>query len=220
MAAYHQGLSGLDSNTDVLRRVIDRLAESFSGVFAAEVVEDRVLDSYRALEAGASVRAHLVSNTERFARERLVAVAQADGLVLREVPEILFVCVQNSGRSQIAAALMDHHAQGRVHVRSAGSVPAAGMEIAVVEALYRLGVSVDGAYPKPLTEEVVVAADVVVTMGCGDLCPLLPGRRYVDWSTADPAGRSVDEILTIAGAIDRQVLHLLDDIARSPRMRR
>ena len=206
-------LPGLLSDERVLTRVVERMTDTFAGVFAAETIERYVLESYQLLGRSSRIRTHLVTNTERFTRERLTALAQADGLILRDVPEVLFVCVQNAGRSQIAAALMNHHAQGRVHVRSAGSIPAEGIEISVFEALHRLGVRLEFEFPKPLTDEVVRAADVVVTMGCGDSCPLFPGRRYVDWDVDDPAGRPVLETMGIAAALDRKVLDLLDELA-------
>ena len=131
---------------------------------------------------------------------------------MSEVPEILFVCVHNAGRSQMAAALLDHHAQGRVHVRSAGSEPAERVNPSVVQAMAEVGVDVSQEFPKPLTNEVVRAADVVVTMGCGDACPLYPGKRYVDWQLPDPAGRPVEEVRPIRDAIDQRVRALLHEL--------
>src|SRR5881397_316987 len=109
-------------------------------------------------------------------------------------PEVLFVCVHNAGRSQMAAALLDHHAQGRVRVRSAGSQPADTLNPAVVEALAEVGLDVSKEFPKPLTDDAVRAADVVITMGCGDACPVFAGKRYLDWDLPDPAGKAVEEV--------------------------
>jgi arsenate reductase len=127
-------------------------------------------------------------------------------------PEVLFVCVHNAGRSQMAAALLDHLAQGRVLVRSAGSTPADEINPAVVAAMAELGLDLSKEYPKPLTTEAVEGSDVVVTMGCGDACPVFPGKRYLDWDLDDPAGRSVDEVRAIRDEIDLRVRGLLTDL--------
>lgn len=124
-------------------------------------------------------------------------------------PEVLFVCVHNAGRSQMAAALLRHRAQGAVAVRSAGSAPAAGINPAVREALGELGLDLGGEAPKQLRTDAVEAADVVVTMGCGDACPVFPGKRYEDWELPDPAGRPVEEVREIRDEIDRRVRALL-----------
>jgi protein-tyrosine-phosphatase len=126
-----------------------------------------------------------------------------------ELPEVLFVCVHNAGRSQMAAALLDRHARGRVRVRSAGSAPADALNPAVVAVMAELGVDVSHEFPKPLTDEAARAADVVVTMGCGDSCPFFPGTRYEDWELDDPAGRPPDEVRVIRDEIDRRVQELL-----------
>jgi protein-tyrosine-phosphatase len=126
--------------------------------------------------------------------------------------EVLFVCVHNAGRSQMAAALLDHYAQGRVQVRSAGSEPAERINPAVVEAMAELGLDVSKEFPKPLTTEGVRAADVVITMGCGDACPIFPGKRYEDWELADPAGRALEEVRRIRDDIAARVRRLLDEL--------
>jgi arsenate reductase (thioredoxin) len=132
-------------------------------------------------------------------------------------PEVLFVCVHNAGRSQMAAALLDHYAQGRVQVRSAGSEPADRINPVVVEAMAELGLDVSQQFPKPLTTDGVRAADVVITMGCGDACPIFPGKRYEDWALDDPAGASLDEVRRIRDDVAARVRRLLDELAtRSP----
>ncbi len=131
---------------------------------------------------------------------------------MKEVPEVLFVCVHNAGRSQMAAALLDHHAEGRVHVRSAGSTPADEINPAVIAAMDEVGVDLSKEFPKPLTTEVVEAADVVVTMGCGDACPIFPGKRYLDWELPDPAGKSVEEVRAIRDEIDARIKVLLAEL--------
>ncbi|WP_431907658.1 arsenate reductase ArsC [Amycolatopsis thermoflava] len=130
-------------------------------------------------------------------------------------PEVLFVCVHNAGRSQMAAALLDHHAAGRVTVRSAGSAPADTINSAVVEAMREIGLDLSKEFPKPLTTEAVRAADVVITMGCGDACPVFPGKRYLDWQLEDPAGKGVNAVRPIRDEIDRRVRALLTELVSS-----
>ena len=120
-------------------------------------------------------------------------------------PEVLFVCVHNAGRSQMAAAFLDHLSQGRIRVRSAGSTPAEEINPAVVQAMAELGLDLSKEFPKPLTDEAVRGADVVVTMGCGDACPFYPGKRYEDWDLPDPAGRSLEEVRGIRDQIRERV---------------
>ncbi|RJQ89318.1 arsenate reductase ArsC [Amycolatopsis panacis] len=128
------------------------------------------------------------------------------------VPEVLFVCVHNAGRSQMAAGLLHHRAAGQVMVRSAGSAPADTINPAVVAVMEELGIDLSQEFPKPLTTEAVQAADVVITMGCGDACPVFPGKRYLDWQLADPAGLPIDEVRRIRDEIDRRVAALLAEL--------
>ncbi|WP_268951369.1 arsenate reductase ArsC [Saccharopolyspora aridisoli] len=128
------------------------------------------------------------------------------------MPEVLFVCVHNAGRSQMAAALLRHRSRGRVEVRSAGSAPAESINPAVVEAMRELGIDLSEEVPKKLTTDAVEASDVVITMGCGDACPVFPGKRYLDWELADPAGRGVDAVREIRDDIDRRVGVLLAEL--------
>ncbi len=131
---------------------------------------------------------------------------------MSEVPEILVVCTHNAGRSVAARVLLDHYGQGRVAVRSAGSAPGETINPAVAQILAERGLDVSKEFPKPLTEEAVRAADVVVTMGCGDACPVFPAKRYLDWDLADPAGRPVEEVGPIVDDIDRRARALLDEL--------
>jgi len=131
---------------------------------------------------------------------------------VNDVAQVLFVCVHNAGRSQMAAALLEHHAAGRVAVRSAGSTPAGELNPAVVAAMAELGIDVSAESPKGLTEEAVREADVVITMGCGDACPVFPGKRYLDWELPDPAGLPVEAVRPIRDEIDRRVRALLDEL--------
>lgn len=198
----------------VLHTVAEELAARFDGVFTAETVERYVLESYTALARTAKVTTHLPNLTAKFAKDRLVALAQATGAAPHDVPEVLFVCVQNAGRSQTAAALLEHLAAGRVHVRSAGSVPADELNPRAVEVLAELGIDMGGAFPKPLTDDVVRAADVVITMGCGDACPVYPGKRYEDWELDDPADTSIEEARRIRDEIGARVRQLLTELVR------
>jgi len=127
-------------------------------------------------------------------------------------PEVLFVCVHNAGRSQMAAALLDHHARGKVRVSSAGSEPADRINPAVVVAMAEVGIDVSREFPKPLEDAAVRAADVVVTMGCGDACPFYPGKRYLDWNLEDPAGKPLEHVRVIRGEIDKHVRRLLAEL--------
>jgi arsenate reductase (thioredoxin) len=127
-------------------------------------------------------------------------------------PEVLFVCIHNAGRSQMAAALLDHHAGGRVVVRSAGSQPADQLNPAVVEAMAEVGLDISKEFPKPLTEDAVKASDVVITMGCGDECPYFPGKRYLDWELDDPAGRGIEAVRSIRDEIDGRVRALVAEL--------
>ena len=131
---------------------------------------------------------------------------------MKEIPEVLFVCVHNAGRSQMAAALLDHYAQGRVAVRSGGSAPGERINPAVAEAMAEIGLDLSRAFPKPVTDEGVRAADVVITMGCGDACPVYPGKRYEDWQLDDPMGRDINAVRPIRDEIDRRVQALLAEL--------
>ncbi|HEY2696617.1 MAG TPA: arsenate reductase ArsC [Pseudonocardiaceae bacterium] len=131
---------------------------------------------------------------------------------MSDQPEVLFVCVHNAGRSQLAAALLHHHAEGRVVVRSAGSAPAETINPAVVAVLAELGLDLSREFPKPLTDDAVRAAAVVITMGCGDACPIYPGKRYLDWELDDPAGKTVEQVRPIRDEIDRRVTALLAEL--------
>ena len=204
-----KGLPGLAYPEDYLKRLAGDLAEKFAGVFGIETVERYVLESYTALLRTATVKAQLTNNTIRFATDRLTALAQAKGAVESVVPEVLFVCEQNAGRSQMAAALTRALSGGAVHVRSAGSAPAHQLNPAVVTAMSEIGLDLSEAFPKPLTDDVVQAADVVVTMGCGDACPVYPGKRYRDWDLTDPADLPIEEVRRVRDEIRAHVEAML-----------
>jgi len=132
------------------------------------------------------------------------------------IPEVLFVCVHNAGRSQMAAALLERYAAGRVHIRSAGSEPASSLNPRVVEAMGEVGVDISREFPKPLKDDYVRAADVVITMGCGDSCPIYPGKRYEDWELDDPAGQDLDTVRRIRDKIDVRVKKLVGELVPTP----
>lgn len=204
-----RGLPGLQYPEEYLHRIAGELAERFDGTFAPETVQRYVLESYTGLLRAASVKAHLAQATVRFATDRLTALAQAKGALARDVPEVLFVCEQNAGRSQMAAALTLALSGGAVHVRSAGSTPAAQLNPATITVLRELDIDLTQEFPKPLTDDVVQAADVVITMGCGDACPIYPGKRYLDWALEDPADLPIERVRAIRDEIITHVRELL-----------
>jgi len=201
------------ASAEVLARVASHLADRFEGVFSPETVGRYVRESHDLLVERSALTRYVPSRTAAFAAERLDALAseQAPRRVAR--PEVLFVCVQNSGRSQLAAALLRQLAGDRVRVHTAGSAPASEVRSSIVAALDEVGVPIGGEFPKPLTDEVVRAADVVVTMGCGDACPVYPGRRYLDWELEDPADLPLARVREIRDDIEGRVRTLIDDLA-------
>jgi len=207
---------GLQENTELLHRISNRLTDKFAGIFAAETVDRYVFETYTALARTAKITTHLPATTEHFANDRLTALAKSKGSVASEVPEVLFVCVQNAGRSQMAAALLNVEAKGRINVRSAGSLPAAEVDPAVIAAMSEMGLDLTRDYPKPLTDDVVRASDVVITMGCGDSCPIYPGKRYEDWELADPAGLPVAAVRIIRDEIHDRVRTLAASLLNNP----
>jgi arsenate reductase len=208
-----RSLPGLTYREEYLKRLARDLTKDFSGVFGAETVERYVLESYTALLRTSTVKAHLATNTIRFATDRLTALAQAKGAIERPVPEVLFVCEQNAGRSQMAAVFTNALSGGAVHVRSAGSAPSREVNPTVAAAMAEIGLDFTEAFPKPLTDDVVQAADVVITMGCGDACPIYPGKTYQDWALTDPAGLSLEEVRVIRDQIKTRVERLLETLA-------
>lgn len=194
--------------------ILESLARELTGRYptlSGDLVTHVVRESYAALARGAGVRGHLVMTAERFARQRLDDVVAAHLPVgTAHLPQVLFVCVANAGRSQLAAALLRHYAGDAVVVRSAGSAPADDVHAVVRAILADLSGDVDGsAYPKPVTDDAVRAADVIITMGCGDTCPILPGKLYDDWIVGDPALASVEGVLAIRDELDARVRVLL-----------
>ncbi len=191
---------------------IDDLASEFGGIFSRQTVERYVEESVDRLE-GARVVDFLPLFVHRFARQRLRALAQSEGLMAKTKPEVLFVCVHNAGRSQMAAGLLNQLGAERVSVLSAGSDPAERINPAAVEAMAELGIDLSREFPKPMTDEVVRAADVVITMGCGDACPIYPGKRYEDWELEDPEGKDLESVRRIRDDIAARVRRLVEELA-------
>ena len=194
-----------------LERVVNDLATRYRGTLGRETVQQYVHDSYRLLSA----REHtplLASRTAAFASARLDDLGRDAGNAETVVPTVLFVCVQNAGRSQLAAGILRHLAGDRVTVRTAGSAPVGDVRSSIVSALDEIGVPLGGEFPKPLTDDVVQAADYVITMGCGDACPIFPGKRYEDWELDDPAGQGIEAVRPIRDDIRGRVETLIDEL--------
>ncbi|WP_322410909.1 metalloregulator ArsR/SmtB family transcription factor [Microbacterium invictum] len=196
-----------------LSRVIDDLTARYRGVFSPETVARYVTDSHRLLTV-AGRPALETSRTAAFAASRLDDLTRIEGHA-PDRPTVLFVCVQNAGRSQIAAGIVRQLAGDRVIVKTAGSAPAADVRSSIVHALDEIGVPLGGEFPKPLSDEAVRAADWVITMGCGDACPVYPGRRYLDWEIEDPVGKPAEAVRRIRNDIEARVRDLLSSLAET-----
>ena len=195
-----------------VEKAAEALQDEFAGTFSRETIARYIAESVELL-GESKINVYVPVLAHRFTRERLKALGQAEGLFTKEQPEVLFVCVQNAGRSQIAAGLVSLRSNSQVHVRSAGSDPAEVVNALAAQAMAELDIDLGDAFPKPLTDEVVRAADVVVTMGCGDACPIYPGKRYEDWEVGDPAlASSLAEVRAIRDDIDTRVQRLLAEL--------
>jgi protein-tyrosine-phosphatase len=188
-----------------------RLQREFDGMFGVETVGRFLTDSYLRMR-DARIRAYVPVLAERFARDRLRAVAKIEGNPLTDTPTVLFLCVHNAGRSQIAAGWTRHLAGDQIDVLSGGSDPASEINPAAVAAMREAGIDISREFPKPWTEEIFGAADVVVTMGCGDACPIVPGKRYLDWELDDPAGKPIAQVRPVRDAIESHVRTLLSEL--------
>ena len=196
-----------------VEQAASRLADEFAGIFSEETIARYMAESTDLL-GEAKVNVFVPVLAHRFTRERLKALAQAEGMVDRDQPEVLFVCVHNAGRSQMAAGLLERKAQGQVHVLSAGSEPADQLNPAVVEAMGEIGIDISAASPKRLEDAMVRESDVVITMGCGDACPVYPGKRYEDWELEDPAGKDIDTVRRIRDQIAERVDKLVASLGK------
>jgi arsenate reductase (thioredoxin) len=195
-----------------LKSAARTLRGEFEGTFSVETIEQFLATSYEQFAERATITNFLPLVAERFARQRLHALARVEGRRDDGLPIVLFLCVHNAGRSQMALGWFGLLAGGRATAWSGGSEPASEVNPAVVEAMAEAGIDMIGEYPKPWTDEIVRAADVVVTMGCGDACPVFPGKRYEDWVLDDPAGLGLDAVRPIRDEIGRRVKDLLDGL--------
>src|SRR5262249_51836025 len=176
-----------------IRSTVERLHDEFRRIFSTETIERYITESTDDL-SGATVVDFLSVFIWRFTRQRLRALAQSQARIEKTVPKSLFAWVHTAGRSQMAAGPLAKHAKGKVNVRSAGSTPANEINPAVVQVMDELGIDMSREFPKPLTDEFVQAADVVITMGCGDACPIYPRERHEDWELGGPPGQSVEAV--------------------------
>jgi arsenate reductase (thioredoxin) len=195
-----------------LKTAATNLARQFDGTFGTETIERFLHSSYDEFAGRAVVLNFLPLLAERFARQRLTALARVEGKHNDGVPVVLFLCTHNAGRSQMALGFFTHLAGDAAIAWSGGSEPAATVNPAAVAAMAERGIDISGEYPKPWTEEVVRAADVVVTMGCGDACPVYPGHRYLDWTLDDPDGLDLAAVRPIRDEIERRVRALLEQM--------
>jgi arsenate reductase (thioredoxin) len=189
-----------------------RLGEEFTGLYGTETIERFLHSSYDQFAARSTVPNFLPLIAERFARQRLTALARVEGLRNDGKPVVLFLCVHNAGRSQMALGFFQRLAGDRATAWSGGSEPGFEVNTAAVAAMAERGIDISSEYPKPWTDEVVRAADVVVSMGCGDACPVFPGKRYEEWTLDDPAGQDVEAVRPIRDEIERRVRVLLDQL--------
>jgi protein-tyrosine-phosphatase len=201
----HRTTAESTRDTHVLQGTAEHLAERYRGIFTPQMVERYVFESYATLGRTARIKTHLATLAGRFADDRLRALAQSMGSIAKEHPQVLFVCVQNAGRSQMAAALLSKVSGGQVEVRSAGSLPAGRIHPLAEDVLRERGIDLADAFPKPLTDDVVRAADYVITMGCGDTCPIYPGKQYLDWDVADPQDATLEDAREILADIEARV---------------
>jgi arsenate reductase (thioredoxin) len=197
-----------------LREAAARLQRSVRRHLRARDVQRYLDDSLDKLATAAYVD-YVPLLAERFARERLTAIAKMEGALVSDTPTVLFLCVHNAGRSQMAAGWLRHLAGDRVTVLSGGSAPAETINPSAVEAMAERGIDITDQFPKPWTDETVGVADVIVTMGCGDACPVLPGKRYLDWELEDPAGKGVASVRPIRDDIERRVRGLMAELGSS-----
>jgi protein-tyrosine-phosphatase len=198
--------------TLAMKTAARHLADDFDGVFGEETIGLFLTTCYDQFAGRASFPNFLPLLAERFARQRLHALAKVEGKATDGLPVVLFLCVHNAGRSQIALGWFNHLAGDRAIAWSGGSEPVGEINAAAVAAMAEVGIDISKEYSKPWTDEIVQAADVVVTMGCGDACPIFPGKRYEDWALEDPAGLGVDAVRPIRDDIEQRVRGLLAEL--------
>ncbi|MGD2059762.1 MAG: arsenate reductase ArsC [Acidimicrobiia bacterium] len=201
-----------------IRQAAERLQRQFEGQLNTETIERFMNDSLDTLVARARTSTWIPLLAERFARDRLRALVRLESDIALK-PSVLFLCVHNAGRSQMAAGWMRHLAGDDVEVFSGGSEPAESVNRAAVAAMAEKGIDISGEIPQPWADEIVRAADVVVTMGCGDSCPVFPGKRYVDWELDDPSGKPLEEVRPIRDDLEQRVRGLLEELMVSQQSR-
>ena len=200
----------------LLRQAAMRLHNDFRGSLNTETIERFMTDSLERLMEKATTTTWVVLLAERFARERLRAVVRLQTNPTLLNPSVLFLCVHNAGRSQMAAGFMRLLSGGKVDVFTGGSEPAEDINQAAAQAMLERGINIKGEIPQPWADEIVRAADVVVTMGCGDACPIYPGKRYLDWDVDDPAGKGLEQVRPIRDDLEQRVRSLLADLDIEP----
>ena len=198
--------------TLAMKTAARHLKDEFDGTFGVETIEHFLTTSYDQFAGRANFPNFLPLLAERFARQRLHALAKVEGKASTGMPIVLFLCVHNAGRSQMALGWFNHLAGDHAIAWSGGSEPVGEINPAAIEAMAEVGIDIAKEYPKPWTEEIVQAADVVITMGCGDACPIYPGKRYEDWDLDDPAGLGVEAVRPIRDEIEQRVRRLLDEL--------
>ena len=195
-----------------LNSAAKNLAEEFTGTFSVQTIEQFLATSYDQFASGARITSFLPLMAERFARQRLQALAKVEGKSKTGLPTVLFLCVHNAGRSQMALGWLNHLAGPNAVGWSGGSEPGTEVNPSAVAAMAEVGIDIAQEFPKPWTSEIVQAADVVVTMGCGDSCPFFPGTRYEDWDLDDPAGQDIATVRRIRDEIRVRVQALVSDL--------
>jgi arsenate reductase len=207
---FHDNIPELHVST--LRSSSLLLQKDFDGMYNAETIERFLISSYDEFGGRITNDTYLPMFAERFARERLTALAKVEGKSSDERPVVLFLCTHNAGRSQMALGFFRELAGDSAVAFSGGSEPGNAINSAVVAAMGEIGIDISREYPKPWTDEIVRAADVVITMGCGDACPIFPGKRYEDWQITDPAGFSIDDVRPVREEIRQRVVNLLAEL--------
>jgi arsenate reductase (thioredoxin) len=210
--SHLEGFVVLDDVRGLLLKSAERLYAFHKNQFALETVEKYVFESYELLDATSEVKIYLPSLAERFSNDRLKALLKSTNPEVHGALDVLFVCVHNSGRSQMAAGFTSQLGGDKVVVRSAGSAPRESISPIVIEVMSEVGIDITNEFPKPLTDEVVRASDAVITMGCGDACPIYPGKRYEDWVLDDPADQNIEAVRVIRDQIKKRVEQLLSEL--------
>lgn len=207
---FHDDIPELHVST--LRSSSLLLQKDFDGMYNAETIERFLISSYDEFGGRITNDTYLPMFAERFARERLTALAKVEGKSSDERPVVLFLCTHNAGRSQMALGFFRELAGDSAIAFSGGSEPGNAVNPAAVAAMGEIGIDISREFPKPWTDEIVRAADVVITMGCGDACPIFPGKRYEDWQITDPSGFSIDDVRPVREEIRQRVENLLTEL--------